>query len=292
MNLIKEVESFLDNKDFDLLTKVRYLYLKSCEYFTYDHRYYYADNNLINEIRNTKIDLENIIDNRVICYSWSEQIYLPLLKLIGIEGKLVDNFGGHGYVIFEIDGKKVKADACISSDLSRVKFKSNTTSFYIGSKYFDQDKIQEIDTNIGYLVNEYSNTSIQRQTIDFEEECKKLLNCPLGLYDDKVLVLKLYKIKEILESFPNVKQFSDCLFLISYIYNKLFSRIDEEKISIISLYNSELPDWDFKYLYQLHLTDDIVHFLLNDAGNGYKFNQITEFEAKEYKRNYSMNRIF
>lgn len=292
MNLIKKVESVLDNKDFDLLTKARYLYLKSCEYFTYDHRYYYADNKLINEIINTKIDLENIIDNRVICYSWSEQVYLPLLKLIGIEGELVDNFGGHGHVIFEIDGKKIKADACISSDLARVKFKSSTTGFYIGSKYFGQDKIQEIDTNIGYLINEYSNTSIQRQILDFEEECTKLLNSPLGLYDDEILVSKLYKIKEILESFPNVKQFSDCLFLTSYIYNKLFSRIDEERIGTINLYNSELPDWDFKYLYELNLSDDIVYFILNNTDHGYKLNQITRKEVKEYKKNYSVNRVF
>lgn len=291
MNLIEKVESAILSPDWDLYTKARYLYLKSCEYFTYDYRYYYGDINLTRELLNKEIDLENITDNKVICGSWSNQVYLPLLELIGIHGKLAGTYTGHQYVKFLIDDMEIIADACGISDLTRVKFHNNTRGFYPNYKYYNDKLISKMDQQIGYLDTEYFTTKLDKKILTLEEEFQNNGNPQDSCYQDEFLIFKLYEIKEMLESFSELKEFADCQFFIDYLSEKMLTDSDKDKIHKFDLYNPYLPDWDFRRLYQINLSDDTLYFLLEKIENSYMFYEIGENTAKNYQLNNRYCRI-
>lgn len=291
MNLIEKVESGILSPDWDLYTKARYLYLKSCEYFTYDYRYYYGDIHLTRELLNKEIDLENVTDNKVICGSWSTQVYLPLLEFIGIHGRLIGTDTGHQYVKFLINDREIIADACGISDLARVKFHNNTRGFYPNYKYYDYEKIPKMDQNIGYLDTEYFSTKLDKKILTLEEEFQNNDNPQDSCYQDEFLIFKLYEIKEMLESFSELKEFADCQFFIDYLSEKILTDSDKDKIYKFDLYNPYLSDWEFKRLYQINLTDDILYFLLEKIDNSYMFYEIGESTAKTYQLNNRYCRI-
>ena len=291
MNIIEKVQSGISNPEWDLYTKARYLYLKSCQYFTYDHRYYYGDIVLVRDLFNKKIDLENVIDNKVICGTWATQVYLPLLELIGVKGELIGNDTSHQFVEFIIEDRKIKADACGNSDLARVKFGNSTSSFYHNSKYLDHEEILNVDKKIGYFDTIYSGKVIQEAVSNLEEEFQDSINPSVLSYNDEYLIFKFYKIKEMLEEYPQLKQFSDCQFFISYLGNKIFDSYDESKISRIDLYDPGISDWNFSRLYQVQLTRNMLYFILTNTGCEYTFYKITESDAKNYKSNYQKSYV-
>lgn len=282
MNIIKQLGKDIDNNEWDLYTKARYLYLKSCEFFTYDYRYYYGDVNLTRELFNKQIDLENVTDNRVICGTWATQVYLPLLELIGIKGKLVGVDGGHQYVKFLIDDREIRADACGISDLARVKFKNSTAGFCPNCKHYDCGKILEMDKKIGYIDNEYSSSFIEQEIKILEEEFYNTVDSPILPYNDEFLIFKLYKIKDMLESFPKLKEFGDCQFFIDYLRSKMLDNYEATKVNKTCLYNPDLPNWNFINLYSVNLNTYSLYFILANNENGYSFYEIMEDEAINY----------
>ena len=285
MNFIEKVQLGISNPEWDLYTKARYLYLKSCEYFTYDYRYYYGDISLTRELFNKKIDLENVTDNKVICGSWANQVYLPLLELIGIEGKLLGTYTGHQYISFLINDMEIKADACGILDLARVKFGNSTAGFYPNYKYYDYEVIPNMDRKIGYLHDEYFRDTFNERMKTLEEEFQNTMNPSSITYDDEYLIFKIYTIKELLEEYSKLKEFSDCQFFINYLSEKMFDDYDKSKLTKYDLYNPNLPDWNFSRLYQFNLSDDILYFILTNTGKHYDFYEVTENDAKIYKLN-------
>ena len=55
MNIIQITEEGLKDKNWNLEEKAKYIYHISCEYFTYDTRYYFANKNLKEELRERKL---------------------------------------------------------------------------------------------------------------------------------------------------------------------------------------------------------------------------------------------
>lgn len=293
MNIIERVQSDLACNDWDLYTKARYLYLKSCEYFTYDHRYYYSSDDIVlsRELFSKKINLEKVHDNRVICSTWATQVYIPLLDLIGVDGKLFGAETGHQYVKFLIDGIEMKADACGNSDLARIKFGNSTSGFHPNTQHYDNEKIMMMDREIGYLKDEYFKSFIDREIIGLEDEFKQSIRFSNLSYNDEYLIYKFYKMKEMLETFPKLKDFSDCQHFITYVSNKLCDNYDESKVKRLDLYNPDSSDWNFSRLYQLELSSDIMYFILTNPGNGYHFYQITNNDVENYKASYQKSQI-
>ena len=75
MNLLEKLNSELKDKHYNDLEKMRYIYLRTCELFSYDETYYtsLALNNekLHQEIRNSYFDITNIDKFKVICYTYA-----------------------------------------------------------------------------------------------------------------------------------------------------------------------------------------------------------------------------
>ena len=71
MNVLELLDKELKGKDWSEETKSRYLYIRSGQLFSYDQRFFYANNFLKKEILERQINLENVTNFRVVCTSWS-----------------------------------------------------------------------------------------------------------------------------------------------------------------------------------------------------------------------------
>ena len=104
MDVLQLLDNELKNKsDWSLEEKARYLYIRSCELFSYDLRYkwnsfrkIYGEDKIEKQIVNRKIDLRNVEDFRVLCTSYSRYVFYKLLEeLLGLKVKICGF--GHEY---------------------------------------------------------------------------------------------------------------------------------------------------------------------------------------------------
>lgn len=162
--LAKLDEELKSRKDYTLEQKRRYLYLRTCQLFSYDSRYHYCTYDLLgekadkikNEIIQNKINLKDVTDFRVVCKNYSEDVYSVALKeLLDTESEIIS--GGHYYVEFEENGKTIKADATLG-DLTRAKMKLMTRGYkaYEDNEY--RKKLREIDRKINYIDKNYDDS--------------------------------------------------------------------------------------------------------------------------------------
>ena len=291
MNVIHLLSEELKDKDWDLLTKARYLYIRSCCLFTYDPRYTFLEKEEGTEILNRKINLENVTDNRVTCRSWASEVFIPLLELIGIKGEIQSLGTFHEYVIFPISSKIYKADATLSSDLSRVKMNNTTREFSPIDKNEDfSSQLFSIDKKIGYISSEYSSEKINRFHQEFAKKYENKLEItePNPELNDEILLYKLFKIKELLESWPALKDYYDYNFCNTYLRTKILTREERRKTPCIELYNPKKINWDFKQIILIRLNEKRRFLCLENNGNSYQYHEISKDEAKRLakERNY------
>ena len=147
----------------DDLEKARYIYIelgKILEFNTttmfnskskhYFKKYYYKS-----------IDINNC-SNKVTCTNWCE-IYIKLLKKVGIKAQKYSEYKSHAWVVIELD-KKIYADATLGSfsDLARIKSNLKPINFVplihnkkdnLKLEPYSKDfsnKIDSIDKKLGY----------------------------------------------------------------------------------------------------------------------------------------------
>lgn len=289
VNVIEKIMTGLDNS-WDDLTKARYLYLKSCEFFTYDERYLYlctTNYSIIDDLRNREIDLENVTDNRVLCDTWSREVYNKLLIEAGIDSRIIGQGRAHQYITFNADDYNIVADATISSDIARAKMKLDTKSFYSeNGKRLTCDTLKEIDKSIGYIEEDYSNDTILQMIGSFIKNNDELeLSCFLDKSLQREIMLdKMYIIKNIFETFTDVKSYNDLKFIIEYLKRKVFTK-DENKVlfDYIEWFDPSKDDWDFTTIYKL---DNDINFALTNPGDGYCFYETTKSDIKQIKKRY------
>lgn len=180
--LIKILDELPDN--LSDLEKARFLYLKTCELFTFSTQFQNTDAFSFSKLYNKKVDIANLKTTEVNCRMWA-QIYSQLLDRVNIKNKIIDY--GHQYVMFYIDNKEWVADATYGNytDFSRVKNNDRTIGFgynlYQGKEnkhiIIDQKYISlldDIDKKLGY--NNY-------QMLELIEFRNMLTNIKDNLYD-------------------------------------------------------------------------------------------------------------
>ena len=258
------MESELEGKDWDLYTKARYLYLRSCELFTYDLRYSFAEGKLKREIFHRKFSLEDVNDFRVVCSSWVESVYLDLLeKILNVHGE--SRGKEHRSAYFSLDQKFI-ADACLTSDLSRGKLNFSTNLFYpISEKRQYQGKLKEIDQKIQYINEDYFDNYLK---VIFGDRKENTID-------------KLYKIKILFENNFKELPYYDARFFLSYVLIKFLSKNIEQ----IDLYDCRKEEYDFFQITSIHYEED-YHFLLLEENKKSKFLEITESDKKNYLESY------
>lgn len=289
MNVLAVLDKELKNKNLTLEEKVRYIYLRSCQLFTYDDRYDLCEREVykiekLEEIKDKFIDLENMIDNRIICTTYARQVLPTLIKeLLNIE--CISNGTAHIYNYINIDNRTILADPTISSDLSRVKMGLST----YGYKPIDRDhnfdnKLEQIDKKIGYIENEYENNCLEKRISCLYEEFIKETD---SKKIDDFIIYKIYAIKELFEKYQ-LNSFSDSEYCISYLINKFFSK--DGKLNFTELFE-EIDEDTIKRIniYPINLKFETLYFILQEIDSEMSFYEISKNDAKQYVK--SLNGI-
>lgn len=157
MNLIQTLDDELKQLHLNDFEKARYIYLRCCEIFSFDARWYFTDTlddkKMYDKILNKKFNLEDIDTNLVICHSFVKHILKPLLdEFTNLDSKIVRGIA-HSFITIKSNthscyGQEWKLDATLG-DLARVKLDLPTKGFDCGISQYDV-LIDEIDINLGF----------------------------------------------------------------------------------------------------------------------------------------------
>lgn len=271
MNILDLLNKELEYKNWSLEEKARYLYIRSCELFTYDERYDFIVSNIYNkmkkeELENLEIDLENLEDNRIICITYA-QIYDKILKeLLNIDSKQTGI--KHKWLIFDINDQPMIADATVSSDLARVKMKLWTYGYEFFRKNSDcENDFKTIDKKIGYIKNEYENYYIRQKLNELKE---------LDLLSDELYRIKI--IKKFIEKYK-LDNFTDAQYCMSYLICKFFNGQNDA----VELYEeSGYKNIKRINIYPFEFDKQKLYYILEKIDSKYCLNEITESDYKQY----------
>ena len=205
MNLLDLIGSELEKMHLNDFEKVRYIYLRTCQLFYFDARYYYVeqfDKKLYKQIVNKKVDITKVDDFSVICHSYSKYILLRLINELTTANVSLQS-GSHSFVEYIDDSGSVwNLDATLG-DLSRIKVGLKSTGFVcLESWNFNyQDILDEIDELIGYKYKE------KKDYIQFLD---------LSSFDDLINSIN------ILINDSKLDNFTDVLFFVKWLLNGCF----------------------------------------------------------------------
>ena len=105
----------------DKLEIAYYLYMRTGQLFEYDPLWGLADSLELYKIKNKQIDIENITDRYLVCFTWSN-LFKALLKSFSIEA-FIKSDSSHAYVIVTISDKNYSFDLTKDyEDLMLIKF--------------------------------------------------------------------------------------------------------------------------------------------------------------------------
>lgn len=290
MDILQTLDNELKNNHWSFDEKKRYLYIQSCKFFTYDTRFYFVNTayglrniknalNILKSINNKEIDLSNVTDNKVNCYSWSKAYKQMQNELLNTDAKVVENmFGDHAWVFFGH-----KADATEESDLSRVKMHLCTTGYDLSTEsdkfiydYQTPKKLKLMDKNIGYIKDNYCNLKelINFLKIEFQEQ-----NIP----KEEALFWWLYHLMDTYQHFQkNLLYFDDASFGISYLFEYFVAKEVCKTTKKITLFDDSNDDWDFIEIYKIPYLGDTFYYALLPCEEGYDFIEITSLDAFNY----------
>lgn len=178
MNLYQLLREELKDLDLTEFEKLRYIYIRCCQIFSFDSRWFYAnfsqDKELKKKIQDKKLDLYNINDPRVVCHSISREVFYKIIpEFTKYHVKLVD--GLHSYVIASDDKDEWILDAT-PDDLARVKLGIETVGFNC-RKRFSELNTNSADLKLGFILKdeEYFNSKLTIKDINKRMEKLNLL---------------------------------------------------------------------------------------------------------------------
>lgn len=266
MNVVNLIATELNKKSWDILEQIRYVYNRTCSLFVYDERYHYADYKLKQEILKKKIDLENVIDKRVVCTSWSSQVFAPLMKEFFNIETISTNDGKHESALFWYDNQMFLADANLDGDISRVKFNFSTNGLYpLGNAFEFNETLRKKDQKIGYIKDFYNDEMLSIYIAKFNNFYKHQLESKL-IISEEFINIRMNKILE-LWKLANVKQgYFDARFFFEYLLIKFFSFEERENILRFTYVDNE-NNFNIKDVYMIKNISD--KYVLQKEEDGY-----------------------
>ena len=143
---IERLEDFIANMPKSLSTnteKARWLYIELGKRSFYDVSYGFLNEDEEQELMYDHKNYKN--PNIITCTSLTDQ-YEKLLKIIGIESKVITD-GGHRYLRFYEEDGITWHTADLTNDLKNVQSGCQTSHFL----QIDSEKLRDIDKRIGYI---------------------------------------------------------------------------------------------------------------------------------------------
>lgn len=306
MDLKSQVIENLDNKVYDDFTKIRWIYLYVCRLFSYDMRFPYASESLKKEIYNKELDIENIEDFEVICYSLAK-VLVDTLALYGFESEIVrtdlSKFT-HAYVIVKHKDFVIKLDPTKRHDVTRVKMNSTTLDFTslneepnFVERLEESDKIinnnyKDIDT---YVM--YDNKTIEELVKVIENSAKQR-----NLTESELFFEKIEYLFSLINTRTDFKRYDDIDYYMAYLIKKF--KLNEKRIIV----NNEIFTTKINYVKPAMLFNcndksmkDIINitfidyenmppifYLLRKEGDSFNVREIYQDEALELLNEYQI----
>ena len=302
MNLKEEIlNKRLSHPEWDLFTLIRWIYLKTCTIFTYDWRYFYCNDFQKKEIYDLTLDISYITVTDIICSTWA-RLFVDALRLLNIDARIISDVPPHCYVLFDLYGVTIKADATKGYDLSRVKIGCSTNGFK--ALHFSKDFSQKLDLSdeiIGYKQMLYTDYAIKRLKLDFlgDGYTKNQNFSEFTNIDYEQINFKIELLQTLINNTQKVKKFHDTDFYLSYLGRNLMTNQERYEILIQTYWRIEpYPDIinffavrdcvqkdiyilkcvDGKYLLERATNEDIDYYVTN-------YNGKYEHLLLQYKKN-------
>lgn len=234
-NMYEEIVNGIEGKNFDNFTKVRWIYLYICKNFSYDSRYYYANEEQKDTIYNKKINLSSVDEFEIVCYT-AVRALQDALSIFGFKSEIIKEKPikrSHVKLLVEYEkGKYLSLDPTISHDTTRVKMKSHTYDFIERNNPIFDEKLDEADKIINYYDKEidydvyYNSKSIDKlyrvMTASLEER---------GASATEVFLEKLEYVFSLLDMRNDFTRFDDIDYYFSYLIYKF--NLNDKGISYI-----------------------------------------------------------
>lgn len=286
MDILNVLSREIERSSWKLEDKARYLYIRSCELFSYDPRYKFIPlldygGQLEHTLREKQIDLSNVKESLVVCKSHAKSVYSKLLEeLLNIPYENVS--GNHVYTVFNDGVYHLKADATEKSDIARVKMKLHTCGYHPLKEVRNYTQyLQEIDKKIHYIDQNYENFNIENEVQHLIQQ-----HFSLSTSSDEFLLYQLKLIKKLFKKY-SCYQFSDAENCISYLMKKVIIDINSwANIREIFLFNDTNQNWSFMNIYPVILENDVVYYVLEQKENTCSFTEISMEDAIFYTKQF------
>ena len=261
MNLFEIINRELSDKHLNEFEKVRYIYLRTCEIFSFDSKWHFADlfddYELLNFIAGRKFDIKDIDDRLVVCYSYTRYILDELLReFTSIDTKIV--MGTHCYLIANISGERWILDATMG-DLAAVKIGLPTGGFRNDNSNFRKN-LEEIDKELGYIY-------VKRKDI-------------LSTMNDLNITEKVYLINQLLSKSNSRYHYSDAHFFLVWLMSSFYLNIKA----------GTYVNYDYEFHRLIEVLDNQSFFDMSKNEDGeYRIKQINQEDYLILKRNLKHN---
>ena len=259
--------------------------------FSYDIRFSYARDDIKQSIYERKIDLENVQQFEIVCYTYA-RVLVDLLSLFNIHAEIVLEDGSlfrHAYVMVYHQGKVLKLDPTKKHDTTRVKLHSPTLDFQtmIDDPIFsdqlaeaDQEILAKTNNNVDLTVF-YDSEHISKLIDVINESARKRDISAVDLFFDKI-----YAVQCLINTRSDLTRYDDIDYYLSYLLKKfnvgnyvkpmiLFKNIDQEYTDIINIVVIDYP-----FLAP-------IFYVVKKVNENYKMRQINLDKVREIMNEYS-----
>ena len=192
MNLVEILAEELKDKHLTDFERIRYIYIRCCEIFSFDHRwnyYTYYDEGMIKRIENKRFDIRNIDSTLVVCHSFTFSILISLVREF-THSRIRLNKGAHSFAELYEGNSKWILDAT-QGDFPRVKMHLKPNGMFLDGGIED---LTDMDASLGYtyLTSSYYRNQVQGSfteqmtsisTILANSKCKYQFTDTLFLYN-------------------------------------------------------------------------------------------------------------
>lgn len=273
----------------DKVAIARYIYIRIGELFEYDPLYEVIDSNNYEaqfELINKRIDIRNVTDFNVICYSWSH-MYHDLLKAFDIDSEVVETFC-HNHVVAKIDEKEYIADLMKDyQDLFLIKFGLKTKYNYqmLTTKAEQKSQLDLLDKEINYYKGIHTEDVLQQIKTELQSKYKDSDDYMYNTFQTVANIMNFHR--------KNVN--------VGYISGRVYIRYllryfldDSYKACSARIYNTN--DDTYIQAYSVKSKNKEHYFIYQKMNNNYyEMNEINKnlveylIKSKNYKSSYSKN---
>ena len=294
MNIKEDLIDYLEKSGFDDFTKIRYIYLYVCNMFSYDVRFIYGTHDLKNKIYDKKVDISNVEDFEIVCYTCAH-ILVDTLALFKINAEIVKESDGkfqHSYVIVKHKDKVLKLDPMKKHDTARVKMNSPTLDFVtlIDDPIFS-DQLIEADEQISEHSDKKVDLTILYNSANIMKLVKVIENNAVirNISKEQLFFEKMEAIIALVNTRSDFYRYDDIDYYFSYLLKKF--KMNEEGTYVKSAVFFREDDCEMRDLINIIMIEyenlPTIFYILEKVGKNFKIRSIEVKEVLEKLDEYS-----